>query len=43
MEDLKELIFIDGEEIEKMIEEWNALPWYKRLFFSLKQFWYRYI
>jgi hypothetical protein len=41
MDNLKDHIFIEGKEIEKIIEEWNALPWYKRLFFNLKCFWNR--
>jgi len=40
---MEEFIFIEGEEIEKMLAEWDALPWYKRFFYSLKEFWNRYV
>lgn len=43
MEQKDEFIFIEGDEIEKMIEEWNALPFYKRFVFRIKQFWNMYI
>ena len=36
-------IFIEGEEFEKMIDEWNALPWYKRFFYRIKELWHRYV
>ena len=39
----EEYFFIDGATIEQYYNEYKALPWYKRFFFRLKHFWYKYI
>jgi hypothetical protein len=39
----EEFIFIEGDEFQKMIDEWEALPWYKRFFYKTKELWHRYV